>query len=58
MPKALGFVRIGDLSGDGKYLDAGRFFWETVTGTRSLAFGGNSRREHFPPADAYVDFLN
>ena len=58
VPKALGFVRIGDLSGDAKYLNAGRFFWETVTGTRSLAFGGNSRREHFPPADAYVDFLN
>ena len=58
VPKALGFVRIGDLSGDAKYLDAGRFFWETVTGTRSLAFGGNSRREHFPPAEAYIDFLN
>ena len=58
VPKALGFERIGELSGDQKYLDAARFFWETVTGNRTLAFGGNSRREHFPPASAYIDFLN
>ena len=58
VPKAQGFERIGELSGDQKYLDAGRFFWETVTGTRSLAFGGNSRREHFPVAEAYIDFMN
>ena len=58
VPKAQGFGRIGELSGDKKYLDAGRFFWETVTGNRSLAFGGNSRREHFPPKTAYIDFMN
>ena len=58
VPKAQGFGRIGELSGDQKYLDAGRFFWETVTGNRSLAFGGNSRREHFPVAEAYIDFTN
>ena len=58
VPKAQGFERIGELSGDQKYKDAGRFFWETVTGNRSLAFGGNSRREHFPPVEAYIDFLN
>ena len=58
VPKAQGFERIGELSGDQKYLDAGRFFWETVTGNRSLAFGGNSRREHFPVAEAYIDFMN
>lgn len=58
VPKAQGFGRIGELSGDGKYLAASRFFWETVTGNRSLAFGGNSRREHFPPKQAYIDFVN
>ena len=58
VPKAQGFGRIGELSGDQKYLDAGRLFWETVTGNRSLAFGGNSRREHFPVAEAYIDFTN
>jgi DUF1680 family protein len=34
------------------------FFWETVTGNRSLTFGGNSRREHFPSASACIDYLN
>lgn len=58
VPKAQGFSRIGELSGDQTYVDAGRFFWETVTGNRSLAFGGNSRREHFPAKEAYIDFVN
>ncbi|KAA9035679.1 hypothetical protein FW778_20870 [Ginsengibacter hankyongi] len=58
IPKAIGFERIGELSHDEKYEDAGNFFWQTVTATRSLAFGGNSRREFFPGAVAYTDFIN
>ena len=46
-PKAIGFERIGELSGDEKYKNAGNFFWLTVTDNRTLAFGGNSRREFF-----------
>lgn len=57
VPKALGFARIGEVSGDERYTDAGRFFWETVTRNRSLAFGGNSRREHFPSRKASFDFV-
>ena len=40
------------------YHDAASFFWDIVTGERSLAFGGNSRREHFPSKDACMDFIN
>ena len=40
------------------YHDAASFFWDIVTGERSLAFGGNSRREHFPSKDACTDFIN
>ena len=58
VPKAVGFERIAELSHDPKYAEAGSFFWETVTGTRSLAFGGNSRREFFPGAAACIDFVN
>ena len=58
VPKAIGFQRIGELSGDQKYNEAGRFFWETVTGNRTLAFGGNSRREFFPSAEECIDFVN
>lgn len=58
VPKAVGFERIGELTHDSKFLNAGNFFWETVTSNRSLALGGNSRREHFPSASSYSDFIN
>ena len=58
VPKAIGFERIGELSQDDKYEKAGSFFWETVTTNRTLAFGGNSRREFFPSAAACTDFIN
>lgn len=58
VPKAVGFQRIAELSGDNTYTQAGNFFWETVTGNRSLAFGGNSRREYFPPASACGDYVS
>ncbi|MGB4567571.1 MAG: beta-L-arabinofuranosidase domain-containing protein, partial [Dysgonamonadaceae bacterium] len=37
---------------------AARFSWETITENRSLAFGGNSRREHFPSAESCRDYIN
>jgi DUF1680 family protein len=58
VPKVLGFQRIAELSGDKKYADAGLFFWQTVTQNRTLAFGGNSRREFFPSNAACIDFVN
>ncbi|SDD26124.1 glycoside hydrolase family 127 protein [Niabella drilacis] len=58
VPKAIGFERVGELSNDDRYKNAGRFFWETVTQNRSLALGGNSRREFFPGAASCYDFVN
>ena len=58
VPKFIGFERIAELSGDEKYGKAGSFFWETVTTNRSLTFGGNSRREHFPAKESCIDFIN
>jgi len=58
VPKAIGFARIGELSNDEKFENGGSFFWETVTTNRSLAFGGNSRREFFPSVAASNDFVN
>ena len=39
-------------------LKAAGFFWETVTKNRTLAFGGNSRKEHFPSVKACGDYIN
>ena len=58
VPKAIGFERIGEIAHDDTYKKAGDFFWETVTTNRSLAFGGNSRREFFPGVTASTDFVN
>ena len=58
IPKFIGFERIAELCHDKKYGKAGSFFWETVTTNRSLAFGGNSRSEHFPSKESCIDFVN
>ena len=58
VPKVVGFERISELSGDENYHQAADFFWDIVTGERSLAFGGNSRREHFPSKEACTDLIN
>ena len=58
VPKVVGFERIAELCGDENYHNASAFFWDIVTGERSLAFGGDSRREHFPSKDACMDFIN
>ena len=58
VPKVVGFERIAELSGNEAYHTASINFWEIVTEERSLAFGGNSRREHFPSKEACVDFIN
>lgn len=58
VPKAVGFQRIAEHTGEAQYVNAGQFFWETVTGNRSLAFGGNSRREFFPSQQRTIDFID
>ena len=58
VPKVVGFERISELSGNEPYHNASLYFWDIVTGERSLAFGGNSRREHFPSREACTDFIN
>lgn len=65
VPKVVGHARTAEmyqLAGQPEeaayYQRASEFFWETVINTRSLSFGGNSRREHFASADdckSYVD---
>ncbi len=52
IPKVIGAARIATLSGTPEGLQLARFFWDTVVHRRSVAFGGNSVREHFnSPSD-------
>lgn len=47
IPKVIGLERIATLTGDTTADSGARFFWENVTGKRTVAFGGNSVSEHF-----------
>jgi DUF1680 family protein len=47
IPKVVGLERIATLAGDKEADSGARFFWENVTGKRTVAFGGNSVSEHF-----------
>lgn len=52
IPKLIGYDRIHQLTGEASYGMAPLFFWQTVTGKRSYANGGNGDYEHFfPPTD-------
>ena len=42
IPKVVGLERIATLTGDTNADSGARFFWENVTGKRSVAFSGNS----------------
>ena len=57
IPKAIGYARIAELGGDPAGLDAAKFFWQTVVRHRTVAFGGNSVREHFNPADDFSSMI-
>ncbi|WP_374043567.1 beta-L-arabinofuranosidase domain-containing protein [uncultured Bacteroides sp.] len=53
IPKVIGYQRIAEVCGDNQYLDAAGFFWDIVACKRSLALGGNSRREYFSAMDDF-----
>ncbi|BET69073.1 glycoside hydrolase family 127 protein [Opitutales bacterium ASA1] len=54
IPKVIGFARIGELTRDPSLVDASEYFRRIVVERRSVAFGGNSVREHFHPADDFT----
>lgn len=57
IPKVIGLERIAALTGDREADSGARFFWENVTGRRSVAFGGNSVSEHFNDPKSFGGML-
>lgn len=64
VPKAVGYQRVAEmceLAGQtedaARFRKAAEFFWHTVANTRSLALGGNSRREHFAAASDCLSYV-
>lgn len=57
IPKVIGFEKIAMLTGNAEWSEAARFFWQNVSQTRTVAFGGNSVREHFNPTNDFSSML-
>lgn len=57
VPKIVGFQRVYEITGDGKYNDAAQFFWKTVALTRSFATGGHGDNEHFFPMANFANHV-
>ena len=57
IPKVIGFEKIGTLTHNHEWEHAAEYFWQNVTQTRSVAFGGNSVREHFNPTNNFKEML-
>ncbi|RRB14258.1 glycoside hydrolase family 127 protein [Larkinella knui] len=57
IPKVIGFEKIATLTGKTDWSEAALYFWQNVSQTRSVAFGGNSVREHFNPTTDFSQVL-
>ena len=57
IPKVIGYQRIAALTDDDNLRRAARYFWTNVVEQRTVAFGGNSVREHFNPVDDFSEML-
>ena len=57
IPKVVGFERIAELGERPEWHRAATYFWDTVVNRRTVAFGGNSVREHFHSPDDFEPMI-
>lgn len=57
IPKIVGVEKITQVTHDHDWEMASEFFWDNVANHRSVAFGGNSYREHFHEPDRFDKML-
>ena len=58
IPKAIGAAREYEITGERRYRDIARFFWDRVALHRSYAIGGHSDRESFFPVTEFRRHLS
>ncbi len=58
IPKAIGAARQYELTGENRYQEIARFFWERVALYRSYAIGGHSDDELFFPINRFSQHLS
>jgi uncharacterized protein len=54
IPKTIGAARLYELTGQQRYEDIAKFFWNRVALHRSYAIGGNGDAEHFFPTNDFA----
>jgi len=57
IPKIVGVEKITQVTHNRDWETASEFFWDNVANHRSVAFGGNSYREHFHELDRFDKML-
>ncbi len=57
IPKIVGFAKYATAAHDKDWMDASKFFWETVVNKWTISIGGNSVREHFHPYDDFSTMI-
>lgn len=58
IPKIIGLARLYELTGDERYAETAKFFWEDVALHRSFVIGGNGDGEHFFGTNDFADHLS
>ncbi len=58
IPKVIGYQRVAGLDSSTHGNKAASFFWNTVVNNRTVAFGGNSVREHFHNSDDFSSMIS
>ena len=58
IPKIIGAAREYELTGDARYADIAKFFWDRVALHRSYVIGDHSDREHFFSVDQFARHLS
>lgn len=58
IPKAIGFQRLYELTGNSELRAAAEFFWRTIIDRRTYATGGNGDVEHFFPPQEFAQRLH
>lgn len=58
IPKTIGAARLYELTGEPRYADIARFFWDRVALHRSYVIGGNGDNEHFFPTNNFARHLD
>ena len=58
IPKTIGAARLYELTGQPRYADIAKFFWDRVALHRSYVIGGNGDSEHFFPVNRFAYHLD